>query len=372
MKKITSVAQANGISLNLLWADDGDLRYAATFLLAGTGQKAIVYGYGRPVSGVSREISKMVADCIGLLPSAYFSGNHRQSSGMANHDESVCINEIDETSLVPTADETNKVVKPVKRRSTVSELHERSMVNHTAQELTDSCREAANRKEKMYDTANSQYNRHKSVVAALTPEELEGLRAQAVKHLEEAEAEKAAADFVLGGLKGREDQIREIQQHSETYIQNEIGDPTSQGGQFHPHAMGDKAFLDTFGKLKDILLQTYPGNHDQYTSDQLRKRQTEAAKKLNDAKNRLHSLDHVEKAKILQESCNEMRDYRRKLRILVDETGKRLQTMEMACIESFRDAEEDNWASLLESQKYGLRSPPCSLHMSECLFSIAC
>ncbi|SPJ76050.1 uncharacterized protein FTOL_05781 [Fusarium torulosum] len=301
MRKITSVAQANGIALNVLWADDGDLRYAATSHLAGTGQKAIVSGYGRPVSGVSREVSKMVADCIGLLPSAPFSGNHRQSSGVASHSESVCTNEIDEISLVPRAGETNKeVVKSVRNRSTISEIHERSLVNHTAQELTDSCREVANRKEHMYDAANSQYNRYKSVVAALTPEELEGQRAQAAKHLEEAEAEKAAADFALGGLKGREDQIQEIRQHSETYIQNEISGPTSQDGQLHPHAIGDKTFLDTFGKLRDSLLQTYPDNHDQSTSDQLRKRQTEAAKKLNDAQKRLNSLDHIEKAKFMQ------------------------------------------------------------------------
>lgn len=58
INKITSVAQVNGISLNVLWADDGDLTYAAASHLAGVGQKAIVSGYDRPVSGVSREISQ--------------------------------------------------------------------------------------------------------------------------------------------------------------------------------------------------------------------------------------------------------------------------------------------------------------------------
>lgn len=53
----------------------------------------------------------------------------------------------------------------------------------------------------------------------------------------------------------------------------------------------------------------------------------------------------------MQHSCNEMRDYRKKLRGLVDETGKRLQTMETACIESFQGAEEENWASLFDSEK---------------------
>jgi hypothetical protein len=33
-----------------------------------------------------------------------------------------------------------------------------------------------------------------------------------------------------------------------------------------------------------------------------------------------------------------MRDYRKKLRSLVDETEKRLQTMETLCMESFRSA----------------------------------
>jgi hypothetical protein len=46
-------------------------------------------------------------------------------------------------------------------------------------------------------------------VASLIPEELQSLHAQAAKHLEEAEAEKAAADFALGNLNGRAEQIQE-------------------------------------------------------------------------------------------------------------------------------------------------------------------
>jgi hypothetical protein len=352
MRRITSVAQANGISLNVLWADDGDLRYAATSHLAGTGQKTIVSGYGRPICGVSREISKMVADCIGLLPSATVLDNQPQSSRMVNHSEGICAGDTDEMSLVPRDVGTNeKAVDPERRRSTISEIRKRSMVNPTVKELADSCRKAANRKEQMYHAANSQYNRYKSLVAALTSEDLEGLRAQAVKHLEEAEADKAAADFALGGLEESEDLFREIRQQSETYIQNEISVPTSEDDQVHSHAIGDKKLLDTFSKLEDWLLQVYPGNRGQPSSDQLRTQHAEATKKYSDAKQRLHALDHIEKARFMQESCNEMRNYRRKLRILVDETGKRLQMMEIACIESFRDAEEENWASLLESQK---------------------
>jgi hypothetical protein len=96
MRKITSVAHVNGISLNVLWADDGDLRYAATSHFAGEGKKAVVSGYGRTVSGVSREISKMVADCIGLLPSATVLDNQPQSSRMVNHSEGICAGDTDE------------------------------------------------------------------------------------------------------------------------------------------------------------------------------------------------------------------------------------------------------------------------------------
>jgi hypothetical protein len=210
MKKITSVAQVNGISLNVLWAEDGDLRYAVYSHLAGTGQKTMMSSYGRPVSDMSREISKIVTDCIGLLPSAAVPGKYRQSSGMANHSNGVCTDNIDEMSLVPRAGEiTRQIVKPVRRRSTISVIRKGSMVSPTAQELADSCREVSSRKEQIHDAANSKYNRYKSLVASFIPEELQSLHAQAAKHLEEAEAEKAAADFALGNLNGRAEQIQE-------------------------------------------------------------------------------------------------------------------------------------------------------------------
>lgn len=156
MKKITRLAQVNGISLDILWANDGDLRYAATSHLAGIGQKAIVSGCNRLVSGVSRKINKMVADCIRFLPSAPAPGYHQQSSGVANHGKSVCNHGIDEVSLVPGAGAINKqVLKPIRRHSTISDIRKGSMIKQTAQELTDSCREAASRKEQMYEAAKS-------------------------------------------------------------------------------------------------------------------------------------------------------------------------------------------------------------------------
>lgn len=103
-------------------------------------------------------------------------------------------------------------------------------------------------------------------MASLAPEELQSLRAQAAKHLEEAEAEKAAADFALGNLKGREDQIREIRQHSETYIQNEISGRVPEDSLLNSHVRGDRTVLDTFIQLRDSLLEAYPGNVDQSSS----------------------------------------------------------------------------------------------------------
>ncbi|KAM0197233.1 hypothetical protein ACHAPI_005086 [Fusarium lateritium] len=353
MKRITNVAHVNGVSLNVLWADDGDLRYAATSHFAGAGRKAIVSGYGRPASGGSREISKMVADCIGLLPSTSVLNSHRQSSGVVDHGESTCTNSVDETALVPSAGGINKkAVEPISRRSTVSKMRKRSVGNLADQEPTDSRRQAANHKEQIYNAANSddhRYKRYKSLVTALTPEKVERLRAEAVRYLEEAEAEKAAADFALGEQKGREDQIRETRQHSDTCTQKETSSLVSQDCPVHAQEMRDESSIDNFSQFESTLSQKYSCNCDHSISDKLHTQHGEAVKKLNDAKKGLHALDHIEKAKFMQESCNEMRDYRRKLRILVDETEKRLQMMEAACIESFRDAQEENWASLLQS-----------------------
>ncbi|KAM0269570.1 hypothetical protein ACHAPA_004146 [Fusarium lateritium] len=357
MKKITNVAHVNGVSLNVLWADDGDLRYAATSHFAGAGRKAIVSGYGRPASGESREISKMVADCIGLLPSTHpVLDSYRQPSGVAEHGESTCTNDVDKTALVPSAGGINrKAIEPISRRSTVSKMRKRNMGNLADQEPTDSRKQAANHKEQIYNAANSddhRYKSYKSLVTALTPEEVERLRAQAVRYLEEAEAEKAAADFALGEQKGREDQIRETRQHSDTCTQNETSSPVSQDRPVHAHEMRDKPSIDdNFSQFDGTIFRTYSCNCDHCISDKLHTQHEEAAKKLKDAKKGLRILDHIEKAKFMQESCNEMREYQRKLRILVDETEKRLQTMEAAFIDSFRDAEEENWASLLESEK---------------------
>ncbi|KAM0227344.1 hypothetical protein ACHAP5_012197 [Fusarium lateritium] len=336
MKKITNVAQANGISLNVLWADDGDMRYAATSHFAGTGKKAIVSGYGRPASGESREISKMVADCIGLLPSTPVLSSHRQSSEMVDHSESTCTNDVDETSLVPSTGGINrKAAEPI-----------------TAIRASLRCANgAANHKGHIYNAANSDDQRYKSLVTALTPEKLERLRAQAARHFEEAEAEKAAADFALGEQKGREDQIRETRQHSDTCTQNEISSPVSQDCPVHAYEMRDKSSIGNFSQFEGTVFENCSGNCDLSISDKLRTQNEKAVKKYNDAKRRLHALGHIEKAKLMQESCNEMKDYRRKLGILLDETEKRLQRMEAACIDLFRDVEEESWDSLLESEK---------------------
>lgn len=101
---------------------------------------------------------------------------------MSNHGKSVGADDIDEASLVQGAGEINKqVLKPIRRRSTISNIRKGSMVKPTAQELKDSCEEAASFKEQMYDVAKSQYNRYKSLMASLAPDELQSLRAQAAK-----------------------------------------------------------------------------------------------------------------------------------------------------------------------------------------------
>jgi acyl-CoA reductase-like NAD-dependent aldehyde dehydrogenase len=127
------------------------------------------------------------------------------------------------------------------------------------------------------------------------------------------------------------------------------GDKSSQNVLAGLHATTSKVFIENVTALKHSLLQTYPGSEDQSATvtEQLHARHVEAAANLQKAKQRVRALDHIEKASFPDQTGNEMRDYRGRISKLLSETEKQLKATEAAYIETFRDAESENWASVL-------------------------
>jgi hypothetical protein len=218
----------------------------------------------------------------------------------------------------------------------------------------------------MSDAQSASHEKYKTFVANLNTEDFKRLHNNATKDLAQAEAEKAAADFALGNLEGREDQIREIQQQSETNTQQKAdksrdeeqdskpseGNTVSQGILTDIISSTGKVFLDGINRLRDSLIQPQPEEStDISAADRIRQQHAKAVENLAEAKKRVSTLDHIEKARFMQDSCNEMRDYRRKIRILLKETEEKTTAMEKAYSEAFHCAEEEGWASFLAAER---------------------
>ncbi|KAF4998736.1 hypothetical protein FGRMN_3062 [Fusarium graminum] len=298
MIKITELLQEKGIALHLLWVEGGPLRNAVSCHLEGEHRRGGNSGQGYPLFGLSQEIIDITVDCIGLpVP------EHRPY-------------EYDAQSTPQT------------------------------------------RPRQVSQTPTSRYSRFKDSLNDLKPEELNTLHAQAMRDLEQAEDEKAAADFALGNLTGRQDQIQEIRQQSDVYMQHKEGD---QGNGYKASRTFLTGLLGTVGEvhieglmaLRRSLLQTYPGSQGQSADDMLRTRYAEAVEKLDEAKQRVYAVDRLQRVTFVQKSCNEMMDHRRKIKALLIETEASLETMEAARVKAFHDSESEGWALMIARSKNG-------------------
>ncbi|KAF5667308.1 hypothetical protein FHETE_6011 [Fusarium heterosporum] len=296
MVKITEILLEKGIALHSLWTNGGPLRNAVSCHLEGEDRKVVDLVQGYPLFGLSQEIIDITVDCIGLPVT-----NNRPC-------------------------EHNAQKAPRKRPRQVRQ------------------------------TPTSRYSRFKDTLNDLKPEDLNILRDQAMRDLEKAEDEKAAADFALGSLKGRQDQIQEIRQHSDMYLQHQADD---QGNGYRASECfigdllktADKVYIEGLLELRQSLLQTYPGSQGQFVDKTLQARHAEAVKDLRETKQRVYALDRLQKAAFVQKSCNEMRGYRRKIKALLAETEGSLETMEAACMQAFHDSESEDWASIIAKEK---------------------
>ncbi|KAM0355000.1 hypothetical protein ACHAPU_000847 [Fusarium lateritium] len=293
MAKITSLVLEKGIPLHSLWTHGGPLRNAVSCHMAGKHRMVGDSGQGYPLFGLSQEIIDITVDCIGL-PVA----NDRYSGYCPQ--------------------------KPPQRRS-----------------------------RQVSPTATSRCSRFRSTLDDFKPEELNTLRARAKRDLEKAETEKAAADVALGNIKGREDQLKEIFHQSDMYMQHEADDlgngyKASQAFLVDLQATVSKVYIEGLLALKHSLLQTYPGSQDQSVDGA---RQAEAAENLRNAKQRVYTLDRLQKATFLQNSWDEAKYHQSKIIALLDETNERLIRMEEEWMQAFHDSESENWAPIIENYR---------------------
>ncbi|KAM0545800.1 hypothetical protein ACHAPJ_011126 [Fusarium lateritium] len=396
--KITMLAQGRGVDLHLLWAKGGALRNAIPKESGTRPRPRLSAGRVKAVAqGILDGTISLVADDSGSnqpipevinlpddndIDDGDDNGNDDDNDNGINNDDDANMDDHDEGAFVPEVlSEENAIHNsdPPSRNdaSNINRSNDRAMDTGPTQAAVqmDGTTTKKRRFEQISGGGNAQYEKYKSVVASAHPEEIERLLDKAILDLEQAEAEKEAADFALGYFRGRGDQLKEIHQQSDIILQdatNELdseqsilpGDNTPSGTQ-NTSSQGviagvltttGKVFLHGINKLRDALLQTHPSSENQLAATQHRKQHADAVEKLRAAKARLDALDRIKKARQMEGICNEMRDQRRKLRSLLEESDRRVAAVEMICAESFRTAEEENWATiLLPRQRNGTR-----------------
>ncbi|EWZ80745.1 hypothetical protein NW765_015182 [Fusarium oxysporum] len=345
---ITRAAQVKGIDLHSLWADGGLLRKA----LGNGGQQCLYFSLaqiivdeikngGTPVANKAPHQSRQSSTVVYLNSVRQRSNDNKTDRsgsivttpihGDLNHETPIAHG--NDGLPVPSETGTSKSLKAHTPQST-------SGVKGPAPPVI--------RKrtfEQMIGAENSTYNKYKILIMSIKPGKITQLRSEAIQKLEQAESEKAAADYALGGLEAREEQLRQIRSHS-----RELVDSTNSGlreSANHDVLAGIVAntgeiYLNGVNKLLDSFLQASSDSQNGLKAEQLRVRQAEAIKKVGEAKKRIQALDDIDRARAIHENYIEMNEFRQSMRAVWMKTGECARDLEKACIAAFSHAEEQD------------------------------
>ncbi|KAJ4112881.1 hypothetical protein NW760_004705 [Fusarium oxysporum] len=344
---ITRAAQVKGIDLHSLWADGGLLRKA----VGNDGQQCLYFSLaqiivdeikngGTPVANKAPHQSRQSSTVVHLN-----SGSQRSSDNKTDRSGSIETTPIhgDLSHETPIAHGNDGL--PVPSETGTS----KSLKAHTPQSTSGVKVPAppVTRKrtfEQMIGAENSTYNKYKALIMSIKPGKITQLRSEAIQKLEQAESEKAAADYALGGLEARKEQLRQIRSHSRKLI-----DSTNSGlreSADHDVLAGIVAntgeiYFNGINTLLDSFLQVPSGSRNERTAELLRVRHIEAVDKLNKAKKQMRVLGHIEKAQAIQENYLQASDFGQSIRALWLHTDERVRDLEKACIVAFSCAEEE-------------------------------
>ncbi|KAF5720926.1 hypothetical protein FGLOB1_434 [Fusarium globosum] len=346
---ITQAAQTKGIGLDSLWAEDGALRTA----VGDGGRQCLSSELGQNIiDQINDEASSIVSEA---------SHQGQQTSTAARHDSgSEKPNDIKvemSESSKPTPTQTGPIHETPSSNDNdnlpatvdVTMAHEH-VAQMQAQPTNDGAQSAppVTRKrtfEQMNSTANSMYDKYKTLMTSFKAERIAQLQAEAIEKLERAESEKAATDHALVTLRAREDQLQQFRDHSKRLIHTTSSGLREQANHdIMAGALANmrEAYFNGVNKLLDSFLQMSSGSLDGCTIEDLQARQTEAVDRVDKAKKRVRALDHMEKARAAHENYIEMMELRQTMRTFWMQTGERVKGLETACVAAFSHAEEED------------------------------
>ncbi|KAF4444165.1 hypothetical protein F53441_11223 [Fusarium austroafricanum] len=334
MVRITRAAVLKGINLHSLWADDGPLRKSSrprdAWYLDDSLYKSVMEEIqnlpttnepaGDPYS-IPSSIDREIPDSNNEL--TLRDKPHEvivipdEAPDLSDHGDTEPLPEQDLpdqiSSETPQEEPPNMMPPPAPETNAVSTKRTHSQMKRSGVSI---------------------YDKYKSLVSGLKSEHIARLRTEAIKDLEKAESVKTTADQVLGSVQGMQDQVTTICENSEKYMST-ITDQ------------------EVIIKLQDFLRQVMPACPDEKITKGLWERNHQALKKLEEAKQRVRTLDHIEKARQIQKAYVAMEDYQHKIRGHAQDIHGMVNAIEEACIEAFSCAEVENWASVLDPGNNG-------------------
>ncbi|KAF5987232.1 hypothetical protein FCOIX_1087 [Fusarium coicis] len=347
---ITQAAQAYGIDLDSLWAEDGALRTA----VGDGGEQCLSQALEQEIIGQINHEGALIAPEVSSVQGRQSStAVHLENGSESSKDIKVEMSEPSEpipiqtvpSHEIPTANENQNPPADMG----VPTAHEHAVP--TQPQPTNGETQSAplvTRKrtfEQMNSTENSMYDKYKTLMRNITPERSAQLRAEAIEKLERAESEKAATDHILVTLRAKEDQLQQIRDHSKRMI-----DTTSNGLREQANhdvlagtlANMGEVYFNGVNRLLDSYLQTSSASFLGFTVEDVQARQTEAIEKVGRAKKHIRALDHIENARAVHENYVEMNGFRESLRAVWVKTGERVEDLERSCVAAFSHAEEED------------------------------
>ncbi|KAF5586676.1 uncharacterized protein FSUBG_12063 [Fusarium subglutinans] len=347
---ITKAAQAKGMNLQSLWANNGELRVAMK-------KNASQYLTCQLVNGVIQGING--ARVEETLKAPTNEPQDRTVIDLVNGTEKA--NRVD----ISSSDETNPIVQDPNSKAPIAQM--RPSFPKTLGNITPKNNGAPEQsqpspvtkgaqpdtppmsKKRTFNQMNceeaSSYSKYEKLILNLNLEHLAELRGEALKSLEKAESDKASFDCALADLKGREDQIKQIRDQSKTLVDemsNGMRGQSDQGVLAGVLASTGTAYVNGITSLLDSLLQATSDFQERPTAKELQAQRAEAVDKASKAKEQVQALDHIEKAWSIHQRYKEAKRYRQKLRDLLSETDERAIELEKACLSTFSQAEQED------------------------------
>ncbi|KAH7151459.1 hypothetical protein DER46DRAFT_690450 [Fusarium sp. MPI-SDFR-AT-0072] len=349
---ITKAAQAKGIDLQSLWANNGDLRVAMK-------RNASQYLTHQLVNSVIKSINGTRVEETSNAPNNGL--QDRTVIDLVSGTEKANSDKVDMSS----SNETRPITQDPNNKAPLANMDHtlpRTLDNSTPKDtsapeqpqpspLTKDAKAATHptSKKRTFDQMNgaeiSPYSEYERLISNLKPEQVAQLRGEALKNLEQAESDKASFDCALADLKGRKDQMKQIRDQSKTLvdeISNGMKGQSDQGVLAGVLASTGTVYVNGMTSLLDSLLQASSSSQDGRTAEELQAQRAEAVDKADKAKKRVQAVDHIEKARAIHENYKEAKGYRQKIRDLLSEADERAMDLEKACIVAFSHAEQED------------------------------